>query len=94
MSQVNGHANGQTTPTSVEDAVRQLFRDADQRKAFREKWPMYETAKLKEEIEKCDSDIQQFEEAIQKAQRYKRQCQDLLDQCEKRDNVLSNMQQK
>jgi septal ring factor EnvC (AmiA/AmiB activator) len=86
MPATNGHAT-----LSLEDSVRAILRTPEERQAFREKWPMYETAKLKAEIEKADSDIAQFEAAIQKAQRYKRECKDLIDQCEKRDNVLKQM---
>jgi len=89
MSQVNGHAPPATT--SVEDAVRQAIHDPVQRKAFRERYPSYDTKKLREEIEKCDKDVLAFEEAITKAQRYKRECQDLVKQCEKRDNALAEL---
>jgi hypothetical protein len=86
MSKVNGHTPPATT--SVEDAVRQAIRDPEQRKAFRERYPSYDTKKLREEITKCDADVLAFEEAIVKAQRYKRECQDLIKQCEKRDSAL------
>lgn len=89
MSQLNGHAPA--PPTSVEDAVRQAIRDPAQRKAFRERYPTYDTAKLHEEIKKCDADVLAFEEAIIKAQRYKRECQDLIKQCEKRDVALAEL---
>lgn len=92
MSQVNGHAK--PVPTSVEDAVRQAIRDPEQRKAFRDKYPSYDAAKLREEIAKADQDIEQFEAAIVKAQRYKRECEDLIRQCDRRDQVLKEMRER
>ena len=89
MSQLNGHAPA--APTSVEDAVRKAIRDPEQRKAFRERYPSYDTGKLAEEIKKCDADVIAFEEAITKAHRYKRECQDLIKQCEKRDSALAEL---
>ena len=89
MSQLNG--NTPSAPTSVEDAVRRAIRDPEQRKAFRERYPSYDTGKLRAEIEKCDADVVAFEEAIIKAQRYKRECQDLIKQCEKRDHALAEL---
>jgi hypothetical protein len=91
---ING--NGQTpvtAPVSVEDAVRRAIRDPEQRKAFRAKYPAYDTAKLREEMLKCDADVLAFEEAIVKAQRYKRECEDLIKQCEKRDVALKALSQ-
>lgn len=88
--------NGQTPafqPLSVEDAVRHAIRDPAQRKAFREKYPAYDTKKLREELVKCDADVLAFEEAIVKAQRYKRECEDLIKQCEKRDVALKALSQ-
>ena len=73
---------------SVEDAIRQIISDPAHRKAFREKYPAYDTDKLREEILKCDADVLAFEEAILKAQRYKRECEDLIKQCQKRDVAL------
>ena len=89
MSQLNGQAPA--APTSVEDAVRQAIRDAVQRKAFRDRYPAYDTGKLREEITKCDADVLAFEEAIVKAQRYKRECEGLIKQCEKRDYALEEL---
>ena len=89
MSQLNGHDTA--APTSVEDAVRQAIRDPVQRKEFRDKYPAYDTGKLREEITKCDADVIAFEQAIVKAQRYKRECEDLIKQCEKRDYALAEL---
>ena len=89
MSGLNGHSPA--APISVEDAVRRAIRDPEQRKAFRERYPSYDTDKLAEEITKCDADVIAFEEAITKAQRYKRECQDLIKQCQKRDAALKEL---
>jgi len=85
-------SNGQGT-MSLEDTIRRIIREPEHRKAFRDRWPMYDTKKLKEEIEKCDNDVVAFEEAIVKAQRYKRECEDLVKQCEKRDVALEALSQ-
>ena len=78
---------------SLEDTIRQIIKDPGHRKAFRERYPTYDIGKLQEEIEKCDSDVLQFEEAIVKAQRYKRECEDLIKQCRKRDVALEALSQ-
>jgi len=86
MSQGNGQ-----TCLSLEDSVRQIIRDPQHRKAFRDRWPMYDAKKLAQEIVKADADILAFEGAIQKAQRYKRECQDLIKQCRHRDDALQEL---
>ncbi len=78
---------------SLEDTIRHIIRDPEHRKAFREKYPTYDTKALLAEIEKCDADVQAFEEAIVKAQRYKRECEDLIKQCRKRDTALEALSQ-
>jgi len=78
---------------SLEDTIRHIIRDPEHRKAFRERYPAYDTNKLREEIGKCDADVLAFEEAIVKAQRYKRECEDLIKQCEKRDVALEALSQ-
>lgn len=84
--------NGQTA-MSLEDTIRHIIRDPEHRKAFRERYPTYDAKALREEINKCDADVLQFEEAIVKAQRYKRECEDLIKQCEKRDIALEALSQ-
>ena len=86
------HGNGQTA-MSLEDTIRHIIRDPEHRKAFRERYPTYDTNALKKEITKCDQDIAQFEGAILKAQRYKRECEDLIRQCKKRDTALEALSQ-
>jgi hypothetical protein len=76
---------------SVEDAVRKAIRDPEGRKAFRSQWPMYDVDQLKAEIVKCDKDVEAFEEAIVKALQNKRTMEQLIRQCEKRDEVLNHM---
>ncbi len=86
---MNG-SNGQA-PVSVEDAVRQIIRDPEERKAFRERWPMYDAAELTKAIDKIDDDIQKFEEAIIKSHAQKRHWAELLGECKRRDTALSTM---
>jgi hypothetical protein len=86
---MNG-SNGQA-PLSVEDSVRQIIRDPEQRKEFRQRWPMYDAAELEKAIGKIDDDIQKFEEAIIKAHAQKRQWNELLGECKRRDTALSTM---
>ena len=78
---------------SLEDSIRQIIRDPQHRKAFREKYPAYDADMLRKEMEKCDADVLQFEEAIVKAQRYKRECEDLIKQCRRRDVALEALSQ-
>jgi len=84
MSETNGHAE-----ISLEDQVRAILRTPEERQAFREKWPMYDADQLKAAVAQADKDIAHFEEAIQKAQRVKREWTALIAQCEKRDLALS-----
>lgn len=86
------HGNGQTE-MSLEDTIRHIIRDPEHRKAFRERYPTYNAKALQAEIEKCDADVLAFEEAIVKAQRYKRECEDLIKQCHKRDVALEALSQ-
>lgn len=78
---------------SLEDTIRHIIKDPGHRKAFRERYPTYDVHALREEIVKCDADVLAFEEAIVKAQRYKRECEDLIKQCEKRDVALEELSQ-
>lgn len=84
--------NGQTS-MSLEDSIRKIIREPEHRKAFRDRYPMYDVDMLRKEMEKCDADVLQFEEAILKAQRYKRECEDLIKQCRKRDVALEALSQ-
>jgi cytochrome c peroxidase len=86
MSEGNGQA-----VLSVEDAVRAAIPSPEARKAFREKWPMYDADELAASIAKIDDDIEQFEEAIIKANGQKRQWKELLAECKRRDTVLATM---
>lgn len=85
-------ANGHAT-MSLEDTIRRIIRNPEQRKAFRARYPTYDAKALQKEIEKCDADVLAFEEAIVKAQRYKRECEDLIKQCRKRDSALKALSQ-
>lgn len=76
---------------SVEDAVRMVCKTAEDRKAFREQWPMYDSDHLRAEIRKADRDIAEFEAAITKVMQNKRTLEQLLRQCEKRDSALHEM---
>lgn len=84
--------NGQTE-MSLEDSIRHIIRDPEHRKAFRERYPSYDANALREEMLKCDADVLAFEAAIVKAQRYKRECENLIKQCEKRDIALEALSQ-
>jgi hypothetical protein len=76
---------------SIEDAVRRAIRSPDDRKAFRERWPMYDADALRREIDKCDADVVTFEDAITKVLKNKRELQALLRECDRRDAALAEM---
>jgi hypothetical protein len=82
--------NGQAVP-SLEDSIRAVIREPEARKAFREKWPMYDTLQLAAALGKLDQDIEEFEQAIIKCQGQKREWRDLLAECKRRDIALSTM---
>jgi len=89
MSQGNGQAM-----MSLEDSIRSIIRDPEGRKAFRERWPMYDAAELEKSISKIDDDIEQFEEAIIKANAQKRQWKELLGECKRRDGILAGLRER
>ena len=76
---------------SIEDAVRRAIRSPEDRKAFRESWPMYDVDALEREIAKCDADVVVYEDAIQKCMQNKRKLEQLLRQCKQRDLALQEM---
>ena len=89
MSKANG-----AQVLSLEDSIRQLLPETADRKAFRAKWPMYDTAVLAESITKIDADIEAFEDAIMKAQTQKIEWRGLLAECRRRDIALAMMRQR
>ncbi len=84
--------NGQSS-MSLEDTIRHIIKEPEHRKAFRDRYPMYDVKKLEQEMLNCDKDVASFEEAILKAQRYKRECEALIQQCRKRDIALEALSQ-
>lgn len=80
--------------TSIEDAVRWAIRDAQERRDFKAQWPMYQTEALRRSIEVCKEDIELYEAQIKKAMQAKREYEELLALCEKRDVALSTLAQR
>jgi hypothetical protein len=83
-----GNALEQFDGLAVEDKIRWAIRDVNKRREFKDRFPAYNTEALRTGIAKCDEEIQLFEQQIAKAMARKREYQDLLAQCERRDDNL------
>ena len=86
-----GNALEQFDGLAVEDKIRWAIRDVTKRKEFKSRFPTYDTEALRKGIAKADEEIALFEQAIAKAMATKREYQDLLQQCERRDDNLLDL---
>ena len=79
---------------AVEETIRELFPDVDERREFRTKWPMYDRDSLATALERCDEDLARFEDAITKVRATKRNYLDMIDLVVKRDKVLDELKRR
>ncbi len=89
-----GNALEQFDGLAVEDKIRWAIRDVNKRKEFKIRFPTYHTEAIRKGISKCDEDIALFEQQIAASMARKREYQDLLVQCEHRDNNLLALAQR
>jgi hypothetical protein len=83
-----GNALEQFDGLAVEDKIRWAIRDVNKRQEFKARFPTYSTEALRKGLTTCDEEIALFEQQIAKAMARKREYQDLLAQCERRDDNL------
>ena len=79
---------------AVEDKVRWAIRDITKRSQFKNRFPMYDTEAIRKGIAKCDEEIALFEQQIAASMARKREYQDLIQQCERRDANLLELAQR
>lgn len=89
-----GNALEQFDGLAVEDKIRWAIRDVNKRQEFKARFPTYDTDALRKGIATCDEEIALFEQQIAAAMARKREYQDLLAQCEHRDNNLLALAQR